>query len=64
MEITKSYITDETGAIKSVVIDLQTFKKIEELILDYALGKGMNEVADDVEYDLEEAKIALRENES
>jgi len=63
MEITKSYITDETGAIKSVVIDLQTFKKIEELILGYALGKAMDEVADDVEYDLEEAKLALRENE-
>ena len=63
MEITKSYITDETGAIKSVVIDLQTFKKIEELILDYALGKAMDEVATDVEYDLEEAKLALRENE-
>ena len=63
MEITKSYITDESGAIKSVVIDFETFKKIEELLLDQALGKAMDEVADDVEYDLEEAKLKLIENE-
>ena len=63
MEITKSYITDESGAIKSVVIDFKTFKKIEELLLDHALGKAMDEVADDVEYDLDEAKLELIENE-
>jgi hypothetical protein len=64
MEISKSYITDESGAIKSVVIDFQTFKKIEELLLDHALGKAMDEVANDVEYELEEAKLKLIENES
>ncbi len=63
MEISKSYITDESGAIKSVVIDFETFKKIEELLLDQALGKAMDEVADDVEYDLDEAKLELIENE-
>jgi hypothetical protein len=59
MEIPKSDITDETGEIKSVVIDFRTFKKIEELILDYALGKAMDEVAGDVEYDLEEAEPSI-----
>ena len=63
MEISKSYITDESGAIKSVVIDFETFKKIEELLLDHALGKAMDEVADDEEYDLKEAKVKLIENE-
>ena len=63
MEITKSYITDENGAIKSVVIDFETFKKIEELIMDQGLAKAMEEVEDDVEYDIEEAKILLKENE-
>jgi len=48
MEIKKSYITDESGTIKNVVIDLNTFRK-----------KAMNEVQDDVE----EAKILLKQHE-
>ena len=60
MEIKKSYITDESGAIKNVVIDLNTFRKIESLILDQGLAKAMDEVQDDVEYDIEEAKILLK----
>jgi len=32
--------------------------------LDHALGKAMDEVANDVEYELEEAKLKLIENES
>lgn len=63
MEIIKSYITDESGTIKNVVIDLKTFRKIEELILDQGLAKAMDEVEDDVEYDIEEAKILLKEHE-
>lgn len=35
MEIMKSYITDESGAIKSVVIDFKTFRKIEERFMPY-----------------------------
>ena len=63
MEIEKSYITNESGTIKNVVIDLKTFRKIEELILDQGLAKAMDEVQDDVEYDIEEAKILLKQNE-
>ncbi|MCK4468307.1 MAG: hypothetical protein KAU60_08140 [Desulfobacterales bacterium] len=61
MEIEKSYITNESGIIKNVVIDLKTFRKIEELILDQGLAKAMDEVQDDVEYDIEEAKILLNQ---
>jgi len=64
MEIKKSYITDESGTIKNVVIDLDTFRKIESLILDQGLAKAMDEVQDDVEYDIEEAKILLKQHES
>jgi hypothetical protein len=32
MNITKSYITDESGNIKSVILDYQAYKKIEELL--------------------------------
>jgi len=49
------YITDQGGNIKSVVLDYQTFKKIEEILTDYALGKAMEEVQDDEEVDLETA---------
>ena len=63
MEIKKSYITDESGTIKNVVIDFNTFRKIENLILDQGLAKAMGEVQDDVEYDIEEAKILLKQHE-
>jgi hypothetical protein len=59
MEIKKSYITDESGTIKNVVIDLNTFRKIEDLLLDQGLAKAMDEVQDDVE----EAKILLKQHE-
>jgi len=61
MEIKKSYITDESGTIKNIVIDLNTFRKIEDLLLNQGLAKAMNEVQDDVEYDVEEAKILLKQ---
>ncbi|MEA3359510.1 MAG: antitoxin [Thermodesulfobacteriota bacterium] len=60
MGIKKSYVTDESGMIKNVVIDINTFRKIEDLILDQGLAKAMDEVQDDVEYDIEEAKILLK----
>lgn len=56
MEIVKSYFVDEAGNIKDVVVDYQTFKRIEDALLDYGLGKAMEEVADDEEIDLETAK--------
>ena len=59
MEIKKSYITDESGTIKNVVIDLNAFRKIEDLLLDQGLAKAMDEVQDDVE----EAKILLKQHE-
>ena len=63
MEIKKSYITDESGTIKNVVIDLNTFRKIEDLLLDQGLAKSMDEVQDNVEYDVKEAKILLKQHE-
>lgn len=40
--------------IKNIVIDLKTLRKIEELIMDQGLAKAMDEVQDDVEYDIKE----------
>ena len=56
MEITKSYIVDDEGNIKAVVMDFELYKKIEDLILDLGLTKAMEEIADDREIDLEYAK--------
>ncbi len=59
MNIAQSYITDEKGNIKGVILDYKTFKKIEELLLDYGLLKAMKEVEDEDEVDLETAKKLL-----
>jgi hypothetical protein len=59
MELVKDYIVDETGKVKKVVLDYDMFKKLEELMLDMGLAKAMEEVKDDDELSLEEAKIEL-----
>jgi len=61
MEIPKSYITDENGSIKAVMIDFKTFKKIEGILADQGLAKAMMEIEEDGEIDLEEAKVLLKD---
>lgn len=56
MNLTKSYIVDDEGKPTAVVIDYNSFNKIENLLLDYGLGKAMEEVEKDDEVDLDEAK--------
>ncbi|NKB23049.1 MAG: antitoxin [Kiritimatiellae bacterium] len=60
MELTKSFITDEEGSIKSVVIDFDTFKKLESLFLDEGLSQAMSDIQDEDEIDLETAKVFLK----
>ena len=55
MELTKSFVVDDAGNVKSVILDYEQFKKVEEILLDYGIAKAMNEVADDDEISLEEA---------
>lgn len=59
MNIAKSYIVNEEGTPEAVVVDIKTFRKIEELLLDQALGKAMDEVAGEEELDLDDAKKFL-----
>ncbi len=56
MSDTKQFIVDESGAIKSVVLDYDIYRKMEELILDAGLQKAMDEVENEEEISLEEAK--------
>ncbi|TVM04223.1 MAG: antitoxin [Candidatus Brocadia sp. WS118] len=62
MELIKDYIVDETGKVKKVVLDYDTFKKLEGLMLDLGLAKAMEEVKDDEELSLEETKVLLGNN--
>jgi len=59
MEILKQYIVDEKGNVTKVVLDYDIFKKIEELLLDIGLGRAMEEVEDDEELTLDDAKKVL-----
>ena len=56
MELVESYITDNRGKIKSVILNYKTYKKFEEMLLDAGLAKAMAEVKDDEEVNLHEAK--------
>jgi len=59
MELVESYITDDRGKVKSVILNYQRYKKFEEMLLDAGLAKAMEEAKDDEEVDLQEAKKIL-----
>ena len=50
----KSYITDKNGEISDIIISYNDYRKIEEALLDYGLGKSMEEVVHEEELSLEE----------
>ena len=59
MKLAESFITDKSGKIKGVILDYETFKRFEELILDLGLAKAMEEISDEEELDIENAmKVA------
>ncbi len=60
MDIKKSFITDKKGKIKSVIVNYKQYKKIEEILLDYGLIKAMEEVEDEENVSLEEAKELMK----
>ncbi len=60
MDIKKSFITDKKGEIKSVIVNYKQYKKIEEILLDYGLIKAMEEVEDEENVSLEEAKELMK----
>ncbi|MBC8244948.1 MAG: antitoxin [Verrucomicrobia bacterium] len=60
MEIAKSFVTDESGAVKAVMIDVDTYRRIESVLMDRSFGKAMSEVEDDEEVDLPTAQAILQ----
>lgn len=60
MQLTKSYITDETGHITSVILDYSTYQRIEELWLDEGLLAAMEEVAEEETVNYEEVRSLIQ----
>ena len=40
-------LPDQEEYIKCIILDYQAFKKIEGILIDYGLGKAMEEISDD-----------------
>jgi len=55
-EIKRKYIVDEKNRKVGVQLDLNTFKKIEEVLENYALVQLIKENEDDKVLNLKEAK--------
>ncbi len=56
LKIKKEYIITDDNQKKAVLIDIETFKKIEEILEDYGLGKYMKEVEEEETLSIEDAK--------
>jgi PHD/YefM family antitoxin component YafN of YafNO toxin-antitoxin module len=56
LAIKKEYIITENNKKKAVLVDLETFNKMEELIEDYGLGKFMDEVKNERNLTLNDGK--------
>ena len=56
LKIRKEYIITDDNQKKAVLIDIETFKKIEEILEDYGLGKYMKEVEEEEPLSMEDAK--------
>jgi hypothetical protein len=56
LAIKKEYVVTDENKRKAVVIDIDTFNKIEEIIENYGLAKYMEEVQEEELLSLNEAK--------
>jgi len=56
LAIKKEYIVTANKKKKAVLIDIDTFNKMEELLENYGLGKYMDEVKSEETLSLKDAK--------
>ena len=54
--IEKKYVTDEDNNIIAVQMDIETFRKIEQLLEDHVLAKLIEENKEEDTLDLNEAR--------
>lgn len=57
LDLKEKYIIDKNQKPVSVQLDIKTFKRIEEVLEDYALAQYMKETKSDEKLNIEEAKI-------
>jgi len=56
LAIKKEYVVTVDNKKKAVLVDIDTFSKMEELIENYGLGKYMEEVENEENLSLHDAK--------
>lgn len=56
LDLKEKYIINKQQKPIAVQLDIKTFKKIEEVLEDYALGQYMEETETDQKFTFEEAK--------
>lgn len=56
LKIKKEYIVNSNNKKKAVLIDIETFEKLEELLENYGLGKYIEEVKDEESLNINKAK--------
>ena len=54
--IPRKYITDARNQKQAVIVDIETFNRMESIIEEHGLGKFMEEVEDDEILSVHEAK--------
>ena len=47
LEMTKEYVVTADNRKRAVVIDIETFEKVEEILESFGLGRYMEEVEDE-----------------
>ena len=60
LELHKSIVLDENQKPIAVQIPIEEFERMEELLENYGLAKMMDEVADDEQLSVQEAKHLYR----
>jgi len=55
-DIKKEYVVTDENKKKAVLIDIETFEKIEEILESYGLGRYMEEIEGEETLPLDEAR--------
>lgn len=61
MEIKKQFVVDDKNQKVAVQIDIETFKKIEDLLENHILAQMIKESAEDELYDIQNAKAYYKQ---
>ncbi len=55
LDIKKDFVVTNSNRKKAVLIDIETFERIEEILENYGLGKYMEEVRDEEALSIKDA---------